>query len=645
MLHFDPFSRHVYVPHGVQSITQDPTVYTPLQAFDLCKTKMPNVMTRWEIPTVGTLNEFNLIMKMVSLVGQSTGWAVNLRHKGRYAPYRFTNGERTSFIHWVHAGDTYYCCANNWHEQFPYRYSATNNIFNFVISHLAWSGQYIDEDGANANVLPVVCESDVWEFNGTVSWIMDPANMSSSVEVTPLTYGQLTAPSVAADQTKMAFGAVLSTPVSECRSMERFVLLKSNDRIGLYNQIQTKDCLLMLVGVASYTEYIEVLQNVRWRAVYPWRSTVRFSFMYYSQPHMIEYVASALDGSVSVPMWGQKNAYQLTDGSSRILRDEPCSQRDPALREAEWASEQQRQEIFRQFQRHTLFIEEPNSLSFGWAFVGARLVGTVHQFDNNGRTLPGGSASHDWYPGYPSTSYGRVGMSQINYISNTHEWYYYPVLCSSNAGYSGTVLANVTVPSMAGETHSRSYTRRRVIPEETYDRSEFLYHPVDRNVEMNWIPDGAYFFGATLMMRSCGYRNELRVDVSSIEGASGIRATYVPVYCTFYFHGHAQGWVFKNILGNTTYRGGAAQFAWLLWSAPEYKRVQYDFAENHAYAEYNASAAHWLGSHWACREFGMGGRDWYLTTMNDVLDLYVFRRRRAVCVGVKHHCDRMRLCR
>lgn len=124
-----------------------------------------------------------------------------------------------------------------------------------------------------------VCEFPQSFFAGQLAWTLSPTAYSAH---TAMTLTNLIDPSIMPAATiQPIYGATVMTSAYECRKYDRFLFTASHDSISMW-QGYNLDCMMMLAGNSTVTSYNTVLQGMVFRGIYPYRNTMKFGFVYWT---------------------------------------------------------------------------------------------------------------------------------------------------------------------------------------------------------------------------------------------------------------------------------------------------------------------------------------------------------------------------
>jgi hypothetical protein len=593
---FNPLDRMTYSVHtkGVQ-----------IRNADQECTSLNPTMTRWRMYTPNSRYTANLISAW------SIKWSGNpLTRTGiaRYGvlnePYRAEHGRPLTYQTWDQCmPDCESCHVFNYeNDKYYSNFFWTVNLFDQRVAH----------QGYQTYIYTHICQTDRWEFNGTISFVVPPSNISNSIEIVNPINESIRATWATDVLSNMIYGMSITQPLRDCHRYDQFVFTTSNDRIGRASH--RRICLLHLLGVASFEEYHGLLNGLVWRAAYPFRANVTFGMIYFREMYMKEFFADASNGKV----------LSVVDGFQQFITrpsaPEVCDYVDPGKqRRAEWTSEDAFTELVR-----TSWHYNRRDFTIGyWRNVTDALP---QAFSNASDVkVPRPYESH-WYPflepkrtqlNYFSVALHRTAtISTVYTLNNPTDR---GTLCESPAAHPAVRLITQDAPVAPGETHTRNYTYMRVIDsldtanEFTTEAGQAFFHPfATLPQELTWIPDVTPFYGVTFHVAasSCRAGDRIAINVSLIpyNGIDYSRVFTVRTHdCVVFLKVNGDAAFFKSIFPHVTFNAGADQrvaysFVWVLWSNPEDLWVTFDTETKHSFAAFNTSWADWYMVYERCAE-------------------------------------------
>ena len=454
--------------------------------------------------------------------------------------------------------------------------------------------------GENATLFNVIaCEHNNWEFAGDVTHIGHGSQFSRNVNVSiPQVIDNSILPWTNLDTP--IYGATVQQPITECYEGDRFIFANTHDWIST---LVAADCLVQLVGLVDVRSYNYVLGNISYQGVYPFRSSIVFGFLYWTNEYMRQ---AAVDFSTGHAYVTLQSSVQWTPSANYSFYPAAalCGNLSgfyPA--ELSLVSEA---------------TESRNSIRLGSEpWIGAMRPAVNASFD----WLSGNPAFlGDWHPGEP-----RIGTNMCARASKFDGWYDADceawqggIVCETNSTmFYGQAARTMTPwkPLDFSEFHNTSFFEKKAQNKPTvYVQTE----PIINKNHFNWIlPQlalSSFFYGATLQqsLQTCHHKDSLLVD----KPPPAFKQHYDTTVCAWTAWGKESRPKYVDLLSKVVYITDWGQqgvrtriWAWMFWTTPEPRYM--DPETRYPYTTISsATNVSWDQAFAMCRELNPHSRLW-----------------------------------
>jgi hypothetical protein len=411
--------------------------------------------------------------------------------------------------------------------------------------------------------------------------------------------------------TTTIYGATFQSRATECRGFDELVLGLAHDEIALMNFAR---CLWQFAGSATIAQYNLVFSSLVWRYDNPFRSTVTFAYVYWTQKYVTNMVIDADSGIVysSLPIvsrWTPLASYPFDPLETACQAE---GMQPVEIRNVVAAREQQRTQTY-------------GSMAIG----GVRVAGTL-QWYTSGVAME----DIDWFPLEPSSN------TTLGCVRKTTNGPWYATRCDSQQRSVGCMSASWPYKGV-----SAPLTAQATIPYDTHQTinvNQGRLYPFANNESYKWVSNTAVMYGMSV---------QLVVHMCRIDDNIGMWA-WLPWYhsmavdrfsCSFRVSGQNNGQGYKNMLSTVyweptrvydTFRGHLL-FGWMFYDQPGMQDMFIDFESRHVYALVPFGG--WWGNSWEqsfdlCRslsyDWGMAAINTY--TENQIMQAFLRRGLNAL---------------
>ena len=290
-------------------------------------------------------------------------------------------------------------------------------------------------------------------------------------------------PSLPAPSSTLIFGATFQTINVDCRDLDIVVFTANHDSIV---SLSYSKCLWWLTGTATVTDYNSVLSGIEYRYSNPYRTSARFSFVYWSTPNFRKLVIDGATLTVygfvpTVGRWTPLAGYNHDPLSAKcgVYAMDPVE-----LHTINAAREQQ-------------LVQIGGSMYIG----GVRNTGVMTWVTSNVAMQ-----SNDWFPLEPGAVYDCTAKSA------TGAWY--TVDCQSQQRGIGCHTTTWPYKGVSGV-----YTSSLTVDPTTSQIVPFnvpIIYPFTLTRSYSWVSDTATLYGVTVELSVHTCRPNDMLGVSAI---------------------------------------------------------------------------------------------------------------------------------
>jgi hypothetical protein len=156
----------------------------------------------------------------------------------------------------------------------------------------------------------VVCQSTLYSMTAPVVWTRQWTNYS---RVAAAVYSNPVGSVLSSSTGVTVYGATVNSQALTCNPGDRFAFTASNDQIVV---VKDTDCMLMLAGRATRTQYNDVLTSLQFLVITAKRKSIRFGVIYWYDDRVRSLV---LDLQTSKELWTTPNTEHAFDAHHPAL--------------------------------------------------------------------------------------------------------------------------------------------------------------------------------------------------------------------------------------------------------------------------------------------------------------------------------------